>query len=253
MNGRKYWVENGKLVTQSQSCAPLSPVEERKKYDLGHVRITAGIQCIELKWVVQAPCLASLFFTQDWLKDANAPVLLRFYVSGWFEELFQSKNDAIRRLDTIIARGDRHFTSRTLIKEFSIDEAPLTPLLTDCLKEKTVAAEYAVECIYEVTTNQFLVDRIGPKSMISKVWGDFPSSFPCQSAGSYGHAVSQAYSEVLNSGKPRYDHVLAAMRMPDNDVFWVPYRRLVFPRTSANRKPAVMVVSEITPVDIQLI
>jgi hypothetical protein len=140
-----------------------------------------------------------------------------------------------------------------MIKQFSLDKVPLTPLLNDCFEHTSTAEEYATECVYEDHTSQFLVERIGPKSVFSKVWGSLPSSFPCQPAGSYGHAVSQAYSEVLSSGKPHYDHVLAAMRMPDNDVCWVPYRQLVMPKLRANNKRAVLFVSEITPVDIQLI
>jgi hypothetical protein len=253
MQGRRYWVEGAKLDALSYGAADLTQLEERKKFDQGHVRLTTGDLGTEVKWAVLSPCLASLFFVQEWLKDATIPVVLRFYVSGWFEEFYSVKNDAVLRLDAIIARGDRHFISRTLIKEFNLDTAPLTPLLSDCFAHASTAEEYAVECVYEDMTSQFLVERIGPKSVISKVWGSFPSSFPCQAAGSYGHAVSQAYTEVLNTGKPHYDHVLAAMRMPDNDIFWVPYRRLVMPKLSASNKPAVLVISEITPVDIQLI
>jgi hypothetical protein len=253
MQGQRYWVANAKITALPFSSPELGHVDERKKFDQGQVRLTTGGLGTEIKWAVMSPCLSSIFFVQEWLQDAKTPIILRFYVSGWFEEFYKNSQDAVQRLDEIVARGDRHFVSRTLIKEFSIEKAPLTPLLNDCISKAATAEDYAVECVFENHTSQFLVERIGPKSVISKVWGSFASSFPCQSAGSYGHAVSQAYGEVLNSGRLRYDHVLAAMRMPDNEVFWVPYRRLVMPKQSNSGKPGVLVVSEITPVDIQLI
>jgi hypothetical protein len=253
MHGQRYWVENGVLGDQVSDTAVLSPLDERKKFDLGQVRVTTGEIGTEVKWAVLSPCLSSLFFVSDWLISAKGPFVLRFNASGWFEEFHQTCEDVQRRLDEIIARGDRHFTSRTLIKEFNITQTPLTPLLSDCIATESTAQDYAVECVYEDNTQQFMVERIGPKSAISRVYGSFLSSFPCQSAGSYGQTVSQAYTEVLNSGKPRYDHVLAAMRMPDNEVFWVPYRRLVLPKLGQGNKHSVLVVSEITPVDIQLI
>jgi hypothetical protein len=253
MHGQRYWVENGELSELIADAPEISPQEQRKKFNAGHVRLTTGELGTEIKWSVLSPCLASLFFINDWLTVATGPFVLRFYASGWFEEFHETYKDVNRRLDEIIVRGDRHFTTRTLIKEFSIKKTELTPLLNDCISQTSTAQEYAVECVYEDNTQQFLVQSIGPKSAISRVYGSFLSSFPCQTAGSYGQSVSEAYKQVLNSGKPRYDHVLAAMRMPDNEVFWVPYRRLVLPKLAMGGKHSVLVVSEITSVDIQLI
>jgi hypothetical protein len=253
MQGRRYWVENGAIGPQVADPTIQTHQEERKKYSAGDVRLTTGDLGTEIKWHVLSPCFTSLFVIMEWLATAKSPYVLRFYASGWFEEFHDSYIDVVQRLNEIIARGDRHFTCRTLIREFGLDQKALTPLLDDCIAERTTAEDYAVECVYEDISQQFMVERIGPKSAINRVWGTFLSSFPCQSTGSYSQIVSQAYSEVLSTGRPRYDHVLAAMRMPDNEVFWVPYRRLVLPKTGTTQRPAVLVVSEITQVDIQLI
>ena len=151
------------------------------------------------------------------------------------------------------AKSICHFTARTLVKQFEIDEKPLPGLLTECINKPATASDYAVECSFEGNTEQFTVKKIGSKSVINQVWGPFPSSFPCQSTSQYGQVVSEAYREVLNTGRPRYDHVLAAMRMPDNVLFWVPYHRLVLPKTSHNGDPSVLVISELNQVDITLI
>jgi hypothetical protein len=65
--------------------------------------------------------------------------------------------------------------------------------------------------------------------------------------------VGAAYFSVLNNGHAQFDQVLAAMHMPNNQIHWVPYSRIVKPVLGARRLPSVMVVSELGRVDIQLI
>jgi len=47
--------------------------------------------------------------------------------------------------------------------------------------------------------------------------------------------------------------VLAALRMPDNVVRWVPYQRIVVPRQNSEHSLSVSVVAEIAKVEINLI
>lgn len=251
--GRRYWIKEGKISLSDDQLKDHSALEERKVFEQGLVRITTGDLGTEIKWHVFSPCVASMFAAIPWLEQAKPPYVLRFHVSGWFEEFYQTHAEVTKRIEDIIARGDRHFTTRTLIKEFDWHEKPLTPLLESCLIDESQAGQYAVECVYEEHTQQFLVETIGEKSAIRKVWGNFLSSYPCQTSNQYGQVVSEAYQQVLNTGKPRFDHVLAALRMPNNEVFWVPYKRLVLPKRGSTHRPTVLVVSEITGVDIQLI
>jgi hypothetical protein len=85
------------------------------------------------------------------------------------------------------------------------------------------------------------------------VWGTFTSSPPCQSAGSYGNSVNATYEDVLRSDKPRYDHVLAALRLPDNALHWVLHHRVVLPRLESNGVRRVRVISQIARVDIRVL
>ena len=251
--GQRYWVDAGKIGTALSDNAVVSTADEKRNYENGHVRLTTGKLGTEIKWHVQSPCYASLFSTLEWLHSAKLPIILRFYVSGWFEEFHRTYESATRRLEDVVSRGDRHFTSKTMVKQFNLNEKPLPGLLTECIKKPSTALEYAIECSFENNTEQFTVQKIGPKSVINQVWGPFPSSFPCQSTSQYGQVVSEAYREVINTGRPRYDHVLAAMRMPDNVLFWVPYHRLVLPRHNPGGDPSVLVISELHQVDIKLI
>ena len=254
MQGQRFWIEDGKIGTALDHDTPLSAPQEKTKFERGHVRVTTGSLGTEIKWHVQTPYVASLFAAAEWLRaEVQMPLVLRFYVSGWFEEFHKNIETSISRLDDIIARGDRHFTCRTLVKQFELTEKQLPTLLSECINKPANAADYAVECAFEENSEQFTVHKIGPKSVIGKVWGMFPSTFPCQTAGQYSQVVSEAYRDVLTSGRPRYDHVLAAMRMPDNLLFWVPYQRLVLPKAGGGKTPSVLVISELSQVDIQLI
>jgi hypothetical protein len=253
MHGQRYWVENGELREGVADAPEISPKEQRKKFNAGHVRLTTSDLGTEIKWSVLSPCLSSLFFINDWLIVATGRFVLRFYASGWFEEFYETYNDVNRRLDEIILRGDRHFTSRTFVQEVEPTLPNLTPLLHDCLTKRVELEEYAIECAYEDNSRQFVVEKVGRKSPIGKFYGTYLSSFPCLQNGSYNDTVSQAYLQVINSGKPRCDHVMAAFRLPDNQVHWVPYQRLILPKLGHSSYPKVSVISEISPISFNVI
>lgn len=251
MHAQRYWIEDG-IMRLVPPGAVESPADDRQHFDRGHVRITTGSAGSEIKWNVLSPCIASLFVAKEWLRSCNSPCVLRFYASGWFEEFHEDPVRAGERIEDTIMRGDRHVSSKIFIQQVEPSGNNLTPLLAESLSNVDAVRDFAVECVLEESTGQFQVETVGPRSAISKIWGTFLHSYPCQTASSYSQNVSEAYSEVLASGRPRYDHVLAAMRMPNNEVFWVPYRRLVLPRNDGI-KNGVTVISEITPVDIRLI
>ncbi len=253
IQGRRYWVESGMMGLNAPEFHNLTTKEERLKFESGHVRITTGDHGTEIKWTVLSPCLSSLFVVHDWLLSATGPFVLRFYVSGWFEEFYQTHQQASRRIDEIIARGDRHLTKRTFVQEVEPNATTLTPLLNDCLISNVSPEDYAVECSFEEASQQFVVDKVGPKSPISKFYGTYLSSFPCQSIGSYNDTVSEAYKHVINTGKPRSDHILAAFRLPDNQVHWVPYQRLILPKRGVPGSHSVVVVSEISRISFNVI
>ena len=236
VQSRRYWVEYGVLQSATTNTSA-EPEDETEQFLKSSVRLTTGELGTEIKWKVISLCASSLFAVCDWVTSLTGPFVLRFFASGWSEEFHDAAKEAASRIIEIIARGDRHFTCR----------------LKNCISGETNAADYAVECLFKDTSQQFHVESVGPRSAIGRVFGTFLSSFPCKSSGSYSEIVSRAYSSVLKSGKPRFDHVLAAMRMPDDEAFWVPYHRLLLPNRNLPQKPSVLVVSEINGVNIKLI
>jgi hypothetical protein len=93
--------------------------------------------------------------------------------------------------------------------------------------------------------------RIGPGSPIAKLWGIFPVSYPCLMGNPYDRVVSEVYPRVVKTGEPHYGHVYAAMSLPDRQVRWMPYQRVVLPHRFPDGRMGVTVISEVSPVDIQ--
>ena len=253
MRATRIWVNQGAFQRVSAETPELSAKEERQRFELGEVRITSGSIGSEIKWHVQTPCIASLFVVSDWLLKAQAPFVLRFYISGWFEEFYQTATQAIARLEAIIARGDRHFPVRTFVQQVEISKSILAPLVLDASTSVSTIDDVAIECVYNRENQRFNVTAVGKQSLIAKVYGDVESSFPRQSTGSYSDAVNLGYIDVLQSGKPRADHVLAALRFPNNTVYWVPYHRLILPVLGQTKSDAVKVVSQFGSIGFKVI
>jgi hypothetical protein len=220
----------------------------------GAVRILTGPAGTELRWAVFAPNIASLYFAMEWLRAAKGPFILRYFLAGWFEETFTESEDAVRRLEVLIAKCDIHLTSRTYVKEAPIGHPSMPQLLRAVLQDGGKSEnDYSVDCVFEEAIGRFRVERIGSRSAIAKFYGHSAVPFPCVNGGSYDDAVSAAYSSVVKTGLPRYDHVYSAMSAPDGSVVWIPYQRIILPRYDRSGKPSVTVTSEISKVDIQIV
>ena len=251
MRGRRFWVHHGS-IEPALGERPLKPQDDDRLLSSGGVRLTTGDLGTEIKWEVASPCVASLFAAIQWLPTVKPPYILRFLAVGWFEEVCHTPEAAIKRIEQVLARGDRHFTSRVFIEQHSPEPSSMPEVLQGAIQGHNLAEDYAVDCSFDPDSHLFKVERIGPQSAIGRVWGTFPTSYPCQIEGSFGNPVNATYQEVLQTGKARYDHVLAALRLPDNAVHWVPYQRVVVPRT-IGRKHGVVVFAQITKVDIEVL
>jgi hypothetical protein len=252
MKGQRYWVHHG-LMEQSAAGEQLTPDAEQRLFDDGIVRLTTGQLGTEIKWVVNSPCVSSLLRVLHWVSSVKPPYILRFHAVGWFEEVYRTSTAVQQRIEQVLVRGDRHFTGRVFFEEASPQSDLIPEVVRAAVSGHDVSNEYAVECSFDLDSKLYRVERVGPKSAIGRVWGTFTSSHPCQIEGSYGDPVNATYDEVMRLGKPRYDHVLAALRLPDNALHWVPYHRFVMPKRDAQGRYGVAVVSEIAKVDIQVL
>jgi hypothetical protein len=252
MSGQRYWIVEGRRLPDSPEQSLLDNVEaERFNHD-GAVRVTTDSVGTEIKWSVFSPCFASLFYAIQLLPTAKAPIVLRFYLSGWFEETCRTAEQAINRIEQVIAKSELHLTKRTFVEQFNPKLANMPLVLQKAWQEHRVSPETSIDCVYERSSQKFHVDRVGAHSTIAKYYGMSPVSYACRSGNSYDEVISEAYTDVLRTGKPRYDHVLAAMRMPDNVVRWMPYQRIVVPTRMDEKLMRVSVVAEIANVEIRI-
>lgn len=252
MHGQISWIRAG-MLDRADPAEIASPGLEERCLDSGDVRIVTGELGTEIKWKVQTPCISSLLRAVHFLQEAKPPFVLRFHAFGWFEEVHREAWTAIQRIEEILARGDRQFFSRAFVQEADPKTARLSQVMRQALEDQVADEDYAVEATLDETTHSFVVQKVGPKSAIGRVWGTITSSFPCQPTSKYGDAVSEAYERVLRTGKPHYDQVLAALRLPDNQVHWIPYHRVVLPKLHDHAGPGVTIVSEIAPVEIKVL
>lgn len=253
MNGQRFWIAGGRKLPDSSIENVLDEVESERFNHDGAVRVTTGPLGTEIKWSVFSPCFASLYYILEWLPSARKPIVLRFYLSGWFEEVCTSVAQATNRIEQILSKSELHLTKRTFVEEFDPKGRMLSPMLQRTWHDHTVYPENSIDFIYDERSHNFQVDRVGSQSTMARLFGMSPNSYPYVRGGSYDDIVYEAYTHVLRSGKPRYDHVLAALRMPDNVVRWLPYQRLIVPNQSDAAVPRVSVITEIADVDIRLI
>jgi len=248
----RLWALAGKDGLSHVDAAGDSLASDYRLYQHGGVRVTAGKNGTEIRWLAQSPCIASLFVVLGWLPEATVPIALRFNASGWFEEFYDDAGKAKRRIEEIIARSDRHFFVRTFVEEVDLSRKVVASQLMDILESPETAEIYSVVCEYNKYNDRFTVERIGARSPIARFYGTFTNSYPC-TVMSYGDRVSAGYRAALSTGRPRVDHVLAAFRLPDNEVHWVPYHRLILPVAGEGQGERVQVISQIAPVAFKVI
>ena len=238
------WIISGQMMRERPEQGGLPAGDEALIHRYGALRVTSGPLGTEVRWATFTPCFASVIYVSSILCDLTAPIMLRYFLSGWFEELYQSAAEAGQRMLEVVVRGEIHLMRRVFIRAFEPVVADMPKLLHDVWIDGKADPDHSVDCIYEGSSGRFRVERIGPLSNLARLWGLAPVSYPCSNGNSYGRAVSEAYAEVMRSGRPHYDHVYAAMQTPDGNSVWIPYQRVILPMPRARGQTGVSVVTE---------
>ncbi len=254
ITAQDYWVRQAQLVSR-----PQGPLGERlsdrhilQQQELIKIEISAAGTTV--KWVMFAANWASLYFAMSWIETCPTTITLNFFNSGWFEESFDTAHDAQSRIDALIPKSDVRFSTRTFTRPFDPDSIKLPTMLRQAWKSGSIDESHAVYCAIDTRRKITQVEHVGADSALAKVWGISPVSYPCLSGHSYDRIVSQSYFEVVKTGRPVYDHILAAMVHPGGEVRWFGYHRLVFPSKVKTRNfDMVTVACEVAKVDIPIL
>jgi hypothetical protein len=249
----EFWISKG--LVPKPVPADGRPLQERILLDRHNlVKVTSTDMGTTVKWHAFGANWASLFFAKEWIGTFPGPYTLIYYMSGWFSETLIDPIDARDRLDQLIAKSDLHLSSRVYTQSFDPKTRVLPDIIRRTLEAGQAPAEASIDCSFDAETGRVKVERIGANSAIARLWGLSPVSTPCLSGTSYDKVVSRAYADVLQTGRPHYDHIYAAMMGADGEVAWIPYQRIVMPLPKVRgRARQVSVVSEIMPVEIAVV
>lgn len=255
MNKLEMWVKDGTLVTR-----PVKPdgtqYSDRVLFDTFHmVRVLSDDQGTHLQWNMTSANWSSLLFVANFVAACPAPFSLRYFNTGWFVEHVNDAREAANRIEALIFKSDVRLSQRAFTQDAPLDMATVPDVLKEAMKSCTVADENAIVCNVDMTNEVAQVEHVGNNSLIAKIWGQQPNSYPLMQGHSYDRAVTPNYFQVAATGKPHYDHVLAAMLRPDGEVHWIGYHRVIVPDlfSPVTGSRRVKIVSELAPVGIQLL
>ncbi len=251
---QKYWLSAGKIVSEptDSSGEPLSDRAILQSSDL--VKVETSPNGTELCWIMFAANWSSLFFAKDWLSSLTAPYTLRFFNLGWFSEIYTTSGAAASRLEHLIGKSDVRFSSRVFMKSIEPQSSRAKSLIREAFEAGEVPEEKSIVCAIDTNQERTTVMHVGPQSALASVWGMSPVAYPCLTGHSYDKLVSRAYFDVVKTGMPHYDHVLAAMTQPDGEVKWLGYERLIMPgRAKFSGFPTVSILCQFGAVDIPIL
>jgi hypothetical protein len=250
----EFWISGGRIVDRPTKPNG-EPVSERQLLHASDfVKLQTGTSGTRIEWVMFSANWSSLIFVIDFMMSCTAPITLRYFNVGWFEETLGTAESARDRIEAIMAKSDIRFAQRAYTEEYDPVSHDMPEKLRASFESMAAPDDWAVICSVDTDREVVTVEHVGSDSALGQIWGVSPVSYPCQTGHSYDRIVSRTYYDALKSGKPVYDHVLAAMIRPEGDVIWVGYKRLVFPETKlVNGFGRVKVVSQLGPVDIKLV
>ena len=246
------WIRDGEFVSRPLKENGTDYQDKTLIDQLGMVRIESGAEGTEVKWNMSCPNWGSLMLAAGVLAACVGPFCLRYFNSGWFVENLSNADEASLRIERLIFKSDVRLSDRAYTAVVIPDLSVVPNQLKEALRSGSAPEQISVVCTVEPERETCQVDHVGNDSLIARIWGVSPNSYPCLHGHSYDRAVTPEYFKVVTTGKPHYDHVLASMVRPNGEQHWIGYHRVILPELSAGRK-RVRVISELAPVQIQLL
>lgn len=249
-----FWIGKGSLISRPVGPAGEALTDRVLLQQRELVKIEVNEIGTSISWVMFAANWTSLYFANEWIKPLASPFTLNYFNSGWFSEKFVDLADVRKRIEQLMGKSDIRFSQRTYTQRFEPTEERMSSAIQQAWDQGYVSEDKAVVCSIDVNRELTQVEEVGSASALASVWGVSPVSYPCLTGHSYDRVVSKSYYEVVKTGRPIYDHVLAAMACPDGSVKWLGYHRLIFPRvTPPGQLPQVTVACEFDQVGIHLL
>jgi len=254
MSNLELWIDKGTFC-QRPTRPDGGVISDRKLlHDYSLVKLETGSNGTHVSWVMFGANWASLYFLREFIVTCVAPITLHYFNAGWFEETIDSSVDAASRIDTLILKSDVRFSERVYLKALRPSVGEIPEDLRSIIEAGEIPDGQSIVCAVDPALGTSKVEHIGEETLLGKVWGRAPISYPALSGHSYDRIVSQPYFDVLKSGRMHYDQVLASMIMPNGEQKWFGYHRVIVPDVSpAHGAARVKVACALAPVEIKLL
>jgi hypothetical protein len=246
------WIRDGAL-TATPKRENGAEFQDKALFDaFGMVRILCDSAGTEVQWSMACPNWGSLMLAAKLVTTCTGPYRLKYFNAGWFVEEHEDRAKAADRIETLIFKSDVRLSNRAYTA-VAIPDLHIVPKeLKAALESGDAPDDRSIVCYVEPDREVSQVEHVGRNSLIARIWGISPNSYPCLNGHSYDRVVTPEYFKVVRSGRAHYDHVLASMVRPDGELHWLSYHRVILPDEKAGRK-RVRVISELAPVAIKLL
>jgi hypothetical protein len=252
MNTVTMWVRDGAFATRPKKSNGTEYHDKTLFDKYAMVRVLTDSHGTEVQWNMSCPNWTSLMLVAKLMSASVGPFKLKYFKSGWFTETMETAIEAADRIDELIYKSDVHLNERAYTASANLDSTRMPSSLRQVLLSGTAPDERSVLCAVEPEREISNVVHIGKETLIAQIWGLSPNSYPCLSGHSFDRVVTPKYFNVVQTGRPHYDHVLASMVRPDGELHWLSYHRVILPELRSAQR-MVRIVSEVAPVDIQLL
>lgn len=248
------WVRDGEVVARPVKNDGSSYPDKVLLDQFNMVKLESSPSGSLVQWNMACANWASLLFAINLVSVCPAPVRIKYFNAGWFEETVASSSQAAARIEALLFKSDVRFSQRVYLSDGRPSLTEMPRELRSVVEVGDIPDDQSITCKVDLDTGMINVENIGESSLLGKVWGQVPISYPAMTGHSYDRVVSQPYFHVLRSGKMHYDQVLASMIMPDGERNWFSYHRVIIPQTSrTSGEHRVRVACAHAPVDITLL
>lgn len=250
----EFWIDKGTFISRPERPDGGIISDRKLLHDHNLVKLETGPDGTRVNWVMFGANWASLYFLREFITTCVAPVTLRYFNAGWFEETLETSVDAAHRIEALVFKSDVRFSERVYIANHQPVTGQVPESLRSIIEAGDIPEQQSIVCAVDENLGTTKVEHIGEESLLGKVWGRVPISYPALTGHSYDRIVSQPYFDVLRSGRMHYDQVLASMIMPNGEQQWFGYHRVIVPDVSpAHGSSRVKVACARAPVEIKLL
>jgi hypothetical protein len=252
MNGTTMWIRDGQFVIRPKKDNGTDYQDKTLIDQFSMVRMHSDDRGTVIQWNMSCPNWSSLMMAAKLAMACMAPFTLKYFNVGWFTEVQPDAGSAADRIEVLLYKSDIRLSDRAFTHVVVPDLQVVPFSLRDALSTGTANDSHSVVCTVDTERETSSVQHVGKDSLIARIWGISPNSYPCLNGHSYDRAVTPEYFRVVETNKIHYDHVLASMVRPDGEQHWLAYHRVILPEVRDGQK-RVRVVSELGPVGIQLL